>query len=78
MKTMRITIRKMKKTNKKTGSPFSGCEYCEYYDYNDESDQYECKMDLDEDEMSAFLSGFTAECHYFKYYDEYKSVSKQN
>ena len=31
----------------------------------------------DEDEMSDFLGRNTSECHYYRFYDEYKSVHKQ-
>ena len=32
---------------------------------------------IDEDEMVGFLSNTRGECHYYRYYDEYKSVHKQ-
>ncbi len=53
------------------------CESCEFYDYDEESDSYVCEMNLDEDEMIRFLAGNTNNCHYYRYYDEYKSVHKQ-
>ena len=53
------------------------CESCEFYDYDEESDSYICTMNLDEDEMIRFLSNNTNNCHYYRYYDEYKSVHKQ-
>ena len=53
------------------------CESCEFYDYDEECDAYVCMMDLDEDEMINFLSKNTKHCHYYRYYDEYKSVNKQ-
>ena len=43
----------------------TNCESCEYYD-------------LDEDEMVRFLTGQNKGCPYYKYYDEYKLVQKQN
>ena len=55
----------------------SNCESCEFYDYDEESDTYVCQMNLDEDEMINFLSSNTKNCHYYRYYDEYKSVHKQ-
>jgi hypothetical protein len=54
------------------------CESCEYYDYDEYTESYGCCMSLDEDEQIRFMSGYTAECPYFKFYDEYKSVQKQN
>ena len=35
-------------------------------------------MQLDEDEMSDFLAHSTRNCPYFRLYDEYKIVRKQN
>ena len=54
------------------------CENCEYYDYDDEYEMYICTMNMDEDEMSRFMQGGYRSCPYFKFYDEYKSVQKQN
>jgi len=56
----------------------SNCESCEFFDYNDEDGSRECQMSLDEDEFLKFVSGHYQECPYYRYYDEYKSVSKQN
>lgn len=56
----------------------SNCEDCVYYDYDEDWDSYVCIMNLDEDEMVRFLSGDHRSCPYYRYYDEYKSVQKQN
>jgi len=53
------------------------CESCEYYEYDEYTDTYSCSLSLDEDEMSEFLSFNTRGCHYYKFYDEYKSVHRQ-
>ncbi len=53
------------------------CESCEYYDFDEYTDTYGCALSLDEDEMGDFLGFNTGGCHYYKYYDEYKSVHKQ-
>ncbi|MBQ4071252.1 MAG: hypothetical protein IJD51_02400 [Clostridia bacterium] len=53
------------------------CESCEFYDYDEMTDSYCCTLSLDEDEMVSFMSGRTKGCHYYRYYDEYKSVQKQ-
>ncbi len=53
------------------------CESCEYYEYDEYTDTYGCSLSLDEDEMSDFLGFNTGGCHYYKFYDEYKSVHKQ-
>ena len=55
----------------------SNCDTCEFYDYDEYLDAYVCSQRLDEDEMVRFLGGNTAGCHYYRYYDEYKSVHKQ-
>lgn len=55
----------------------ASCESCEYYEYDEYTDSYSCSLSLDEDEMSEFLSRNTNGCHYYKFYDEYKSVQRQ-
>ena len=55
----------------------SNCETCEFYDYDEYTDEYCCMAKLDEDDMLRFLSGSTASCPYYRFYDEYKSVHKQ-
>ncbi len=56
----------------------TNCESCEYYDYDEEYDEHVCKISLDEDEYLNFLTRKTKGCPYYKYFDEYKSVQKQN
>ncbi len=53
------------------------CDTCVFYDYDEDYDAYVCCMNLDEDEMVAFLAGHTRACPYYRFYDEYKSVQKQ-
>ena len=53
------------------------CESCEFYQYDEYTDSYSCSLSLDEDEMTDFLGLNTSGCHYYRYYDEYKSVHKQ-
>ena len=60
-------------TEKQSGS----CESCVFYDYNEDYDEYECRVNLDQDELARFLAGHTSACPYYRYYDEYKSVHKQ-
>ena len=57
--------------------PKASCESCEYYQYDEDCDEYSCSLSLDEDEMVSFLGGNSRGCHYYKFYDEYKSVHKQ-
>ena len=63
--------------SKYTARKPSSCESCEFYDYDEYTDSYSCTLSLDEDEMSGFLTNDTKGCHYYRYYDEYKSVNKQ-
>ena len=53
------------------------CEECVHYDYDEELDAYYCTMDLDEDEMSAFLRGSDFSCGFYQLDDEYAIVRKQ-
>ena len=54
------------------------CLSCEYFDYDDKTDTEDCTRGLDEDDMLRFMTGQTAACPYYKFYDEYKTVRKQN
>lgn len=56
----------------------SNCENCVYYDYDEDYEQYTCMMNLDQDEMERFVNYTFTNCPYFKLYDEYKMVKKQN
>ena len=57
--------------------PVGTCETCVFYDYDEYYDFYECTVNLDQDELANFLSGHTASCPFYRFYDEYKSVQKQ-
>ena len=39
---------------------------------------YVCTKDLDEDEMYSFITKTVRDCPYFREYDEYRTVRKQN
>lgn len=54
-----------------------GCDFCEHYLYDEEEDVYYCNVYLDEDEMERYLTG-QGSCAYYKAYNEYKMVEKQN
>ncbi|MEE0930984.1 MAG: DUF6472 family protein [Acutalibacteraceae bacterium] len=56
----------------------SNCEHCANYVFDEECDCYICQINLDEDEVVKFMQNTFADCHYFKFYDEYKMVNKQN
>ena len=64
--------------SKKEKCTVSRCETCEFYDWDEYLDAYVCDMKLDEDEMLNFISGQSSSCPYYRFYDEYKSVAKQN
>ena len=53
------------------------CDCCMYYDCDEDGDYY-CMMDFDQDDYARYASGYSTRCPYFRYYDEYKSVAKQN
>lgn len=57
--------------------PASNCDYCAYYDYDDEMGTYSCQMNLDEDEMTAFLLHRNRDCPYFRFSDDYKLSHRQ-
>ncbi len=74
MKNEKITSKK----NSPTEKARSSCESCIYYDYDEFYQEYVCRADLDEDEMGDCLFGNTGFCPLYRFYDEYKSVQKQN
>ena len=51
---------------------------CAYFDYDDDYEEYVCIMNMDEDEAVRYYSGSHQNCPYFRFYDEYKVVQKQN
>ena len=53
------------------------CETCAYFEYDDEIEEYVCQVSFDEDEMASTF-GARAACPYYRFYDEYKMVQKQN
>lgn len=56
----------------------SSCEFCAYYNYNEYYDDYECSVNLDEDDVERFMRGSESSCPYFRFSDDYKIVEKQN
>jgi len=56
----------------------TNCETCVYYDYDADFDAYICTVNLDEDELERFVLGTAQYCPHYRFYDEYKSVQKQN
>lgn len=56
----------------------SQCDMCENYVYDEECGEYFCDINLDEDEMTRFISYSNYNCPYFRLEDEYRIVRKQN
>lgn len=56
----------------------TNCDNCVYYDFDEDLDYYTCMINLDQDEMERFVSYNLNNCPYFRLYDEYKTVKKQN
>lgn len=54
------------------------CEDCLYFDYDEELEEECCQLDLDEDDFFRLASSHHASCPYYRFYDEYKLVQKQN
>ena len=62
----------MEKKKKVSGS----CDTCEFYDYDEYTDSYFCRVNLDEDDMSRYMSR-SFQCPYYRNGDEYRVVRKQ-
>ena len=58
--------------------PATRCEDCLYYDWDEEYEEYACMLSFDEDELVRVLHSSSRSCPYFRFYDEYKSVGRQN
>ncbi len=58
-------------------SSVASCESCVYYVYNENVEEYECLVNLDEDEYYALISGKQKSCPYYRRDDEYGVVKKQ-
>ena len=54
------------------------CESCAYYDEIDEDGTLGCVIDIDEDELYREREDTHGACPFYKFYNEYKSVQKQN
>lgn len=55
----------------------TNCEECSNYVYDEDYGCYMCEANLDEDEISRFLSDSCYNCPYYNHNDEYKIVRKQ-
>ncbi len=54
------------------------CEDCLYFDTDEVTGEEFCALDLDEDEMERLAAGHYSACPYYRFYDEYLRVRKQN
>lgn len=55
----------------------SMCDTCSNYQYDEDYECYVCMVDLDEDDMSHFLSGGNFNCAFYQLDNEYLVVRKQ-
>lgn len=53
------------------------CETCANYCYDEEYEEYQCDVNMDEDDLARFLSSKRAACPYYRNGDEYQVVRKQ-
>ncbi len=61
------------------GKQVPRCEDCVYFDVEDEYGNEGCQLNLDQDEVYVCVQEHGQNvCRYFRPYDEYKSVQKQN
>ena len=72
-------VQKMKKTKsvENTGG-YGECESCVYFDFDEVYGDNVCTLSLDEDEEVKLRTEGSRYCRYYRKYDEYKSVQKQN
>ena len=54
------------------------CETCPYYDVIYDDGTMGCTVDIDEDDCYLEKEGSRRGCPFYKFYDEYKTVQKQN
>lgn len=54
------------------------CETCEFARIDEETGDLICDALLDEDDMVDFFTGGNGRCRFYRFYDEYKTVQKQN
>ncbi len=56
----------------------NSCEMCSYYVYDDDYEGYVCLASMDEDDYMRYITSKDKGCPFFRLYDEYKIVRKQN
>lgn len=55
----------------------TNCELCVNYVYDEEMEEYQCLVNLDEDEIYRFIQNDFKNCPYFRIDDEYSIAKKQ-
>ncbi len=63
---------------KKTKPKQTSCETCVFYDVIDEAGTLGCTADVDEDDAYRERADLGYVCRYYRFYDEYQSVRRQN
>lgn len=53
------------------------CESCAYYAYDEDSEEYECTVDMDEDDYYRLMNAPKKICPYYVSGDEYRIARKQ-
>lgn len=53
------------------------CEICMNFEYNNEIEDYECIINMDEDEYQQFLNNNYYKCPYFRMGNDYTILKKQ-
>ena len=53
------------------------CDNCVNYVYDEEYEEYNCEVNLDEDDLVRFMSNRYENCPYYRPDDEYAVVRKQ-
>ena len=56
----------------------ASCESCVFYDVIDETGTLGCTADIDEDDAYRERADAMYVCRFYRFYDEYLSVRKQN
>lgn len=53
------------------------CNTCSFYVFDEEYEDYDCQVNMDEDDYVRLMSDSRFACPYYQHDDEYKIVRKQ-
>ena len=53
------------------------CNSCSFYVYDEDYEEYDCQVNMDEDDYGRLMQTSFKECPYYKDGDEYKVVRHQ-